>query len=149
MHWLTAWGGILLDLGEHRLKDLARPERVFQVCHPDLESEFPPLRSLAGLSTNLPIQVTPFVGRTRELGDLMALIPGTPLLTLTGPSGTGTRHASGDSFTTGTLGTVSPSTLGAWSRQCRGRKKREPLAPNLHLLGYAGRAAGKKQLHTR
>jgi hypothetical protein len=79
----------LLDVGEHRLKDLARPERVFQVCHPDLDAEFPPLRSLAGLSTNLPIQVTSFVGRVQESAELEKLIRGSRLVTVTGAGGCG------------------------------------------------------------
>ena len=82
-------GITLLDVGEHRLRDLARPERVFQLCHPDLESEFGPLRSLAGLSTNLPIQVTSFVGRVQESAELEKLIRGSRLVTVTGAGGCG------------------------------------------------------------
>ena len=82
-------GITLLDVGEHRLRDLSRPERVFQLCHPDLESEFPPLRSLAGLSTNLPIQVTSFVGRVQESAELEKLIRGSRLVTVTGAGGCG------------------------------------------------------------
>src|SRR5262245_26882617 len=53
----------LLDLGEHRLSDLARPEHVFQVVAPGVPATFPPLRSLDALPNNLPLQVTSFVGR--------------------------------------------------------------------------------------
>jgi class 3 adenylate cyclase len=49
----------LRDLREHRLKDLFRPERVFQLTAPDIPSEFPPLRTLAGRPNNLPLQPTP------------------------------------------------------------------------------------------
>jgi class 3 adenylate cyclase len=58
----------LEDLGERRLKDLFRPERVFQITTPDLPSEFPPLRTLESLRNNLPLQATPLVGREREVG---------------------------------------------------------------------------------
>jgi len=76
---------VVRDLGEHRLKDLAAPERLFQLG----EGEFPPLRSLP--STNLPVPATAFVGRRRELRELVALLqaPDTRLVTLTGPGGTG------------------------------------------------------------
>ena len=62
----------LRDLGEHRLRDLARPERVSQLLHPDLPADFPPLRTLDALPHNLPLQLTSFVGRERELGEVAA-----------------------------------------------------------------------------
>jgi predicted ATPase/class 3 adenylate cyclase len=78
-------GDSLRDLGEHRLKDLAAPERIYQ---PRGEA-FPPLRSLQ--QTNLPIPATPFLGRQRELDEVTALLGGgdARLLTLTGPAGAG------------------------------------------------------------
>jgi class 3 adenylate cyclase len=84
-------GAALRDLGAHRLKDLARPERVTQLLHPDLPAAFPPLRSLDALPHNLPRQATPFVGREAELAAVAGRLrqPGVPLLTLTGPGGTG------------------------------------------------------------
>ena len=57
----------LRDLGEHRLADLTRAERVFQVVHADLPADFPPLRSLDAHRNNLPVTLTSFVGREREL----------------------------------------------------------------------------------
>ena len=57
----------LEDLGEKRLKDLFRPEHVFQLIAPDLPSEFPPLRTLDNRRNNLPLQPTPFIGREREV----------------------------------------------------------------------------------
>jgi predicted ATPase/class 3 adenylate cyclase len=79
------------DLGERRLKDLFRPERVFQLTAPDLPSEFPPLRTLESRTNNLPVQPTPLVGREREVAEVTQrlLVPGTRLLTLIGPGGTG------------------------------------------------------------
>jgi predicted ATPase/class 3 adenylate cyclase len=71
------------DLGEHRLKDLSAPERIYQLGGGD----FPPLKSL--YRTNLPVPATPFLGRERELADVLGLLEGTRLLTLTGPGGTG------------------------------------------------------------
>ena len=81
----------LRDLGEHRLKDLARPERVFELLVPDLPADFPPLRTLEGRPNNLPMQPTPLVGREREIDEIRGrlLAPEVRLLTLTGPGGTG------------------------------------------------------------
>ena len=79
----------LVDLGEHRLRDLAAAERVFQVQASGLEAEFPPLRSLDELPGNLPVQRTSFVGRADELKELAALVARERLVTLTGPGGVG------------------------------------------------------------
>ena len=75
----------LRDLGEHRLKDLSAPERIFQLGADD----FPPLKTL--YRTNLPIPATPFLGRKHELADVLALLArdGARLLTLTGAGGSG------------------------------------------------------------
>jgi predicted ATPase/class 3 adenylate cyclase len=83
-------GGVtLLDLGEHRLRDLARAERVFQVCAPGLVQEFPPLQAGAPLAGNLPRQVTTFVGRDDEVADIAAMVTALALVTLTGVGGVG------------------------------------------------------------
>ncbi len=81
----------LRDLGEHRLRDLLEPERVYQVLHPDLPVDFPPLKSLDTRPNNLPRQPTPFLGREREISELVDLLrrDEVQLLTLTGPGGTG------------------------------------------------------------
>ncbi len=79
----------LLDLGAHRLKDLTRPEQVFQLAAPDLSAEFPPLRSLEHLTNNLPAQLTTFVGRDREISEIVALLAEHRLVTLTGAGGAG------------------------------------------------------------
>lgn len=73
----------LRDLGEHRLKDLSAPERMYQLG----DEDFPPLKSL--YRTNLPIPATPFLGREHELAEVCRLLEDTRLLTLTGPGGTG------------------------------------------------------------
>jgi predicted ATPase/class 3 adenylate cyclase len=78
----------LRDLGEHRLKDLARPEHIFQLTIDALTAEFPPIRSLETPS-NLPIQRTSFVGREREVARVKELLRGPGLLTLTGAGGSG------------------------------------------------------------
>jgi len=79
----------LLDLGEHRLKDLAHPRRLFQVVVSDLPGDFPPLRSLDTLPNNLPRQLSSFVGRVHEMREVRTMVTETPLLTLTGPGGVG------------------------------------------------------------
>ncbi|MDT5353224.1 MAG: hypothetical protein QOJ56_1756, partial [Mycobacterium sp.] len=82
-----AW---LSDLGSHALRDLPRPERVIQLCHPDLVNEFPPLRASKALAaTNLPVQLTSFVGRDAQLTQLRELLADDRLVTLTGAGGVG------------------------------------------------------------
>jgi predicted ATPase/class 3 adenylate cyclase len=84
-------GVSLRDLGEHHLKDLFRPERVFQLVSPDMPSEFPPLRTLDAYRNNLPLQPAPLIGREKEVAEVCDLLRRnvTRLLTLTGPGGTG------------------------------------------------------------
>ncbi len=79
----------LIDLGEHQLRDLVRPERIFQVAAPDLPSDFPPPRSLEAFPNNLPVQITSFIGRERDIVEVTELIGRVRLLTLTGPGGCG------------------------------------------------------------
>ncbi|OBK95942.1 transcriptional regulator [Mycobacterium asiaticum] len=81
--WLT-------DLGSYPLKGVPRPERVLQLCHPELRNEFPPLRvSTAAASHNLPVQFTSFVGRQEEMIELRRLIEDNRLVTLNGAGGAG------------------------------------------------------------
>ena len=86
-------GASLRDLGEHRLRDLREPERVFQLLHPDLPAAFPPLLSVDARPNNLPQPPTPFLGRAREVEAVVELLASPEvaprLLTLTGPGGTG------------------------------------------------------------
>ena len=81
----------LRDLGEYRLKDLGRPERVYQLVHPALEATFPPLTTLDHGAGNLPARVAAFVGRRAELDEVERRLEDASvrLLTLTGPGGTG------------------------------------------------------------
>jgi predicted ATPase/class 3 adenylate cyclase len=76
-------GDSLVDLGEHRLKDLSSPQRIYQLG----DRDFPPLKSLH--QTNLPVQPTPLIGRERELDEVLDLARTHRLVTLTGPGGSG------------------------------------------------------------
>jgi predicted ATPase/class 3 adenylate cyclase/DNA-binding CsgD family transcriptional regulator len=81
--WLT-------ELGSYPLRSVPRPERVVQLCHPDLNNEFPPLRVGTGVvSHNLPAQLTSFVGRQAEMVELRQLVTDNRLVTLTGAGGAG------------------------------------------------------------
>jgi hypothetical protein len=89
-------GASLIDMGSHRLKDLTRPERVFQAVVPDLPSEFPLLASLDARPNNLPVQTTALLGREREVVDAgdRLLREDVRILTLTGPGGSGKTRLS-------------------------------------------------------
>ena len=82
------------DLGEHRLKDLPRPEHLYQAMAEGLATDFPALRSMDVRPNNLPVQLTSFVGRRRELEEIEAAVRESRLLTLTGPGGTGKTRLS-------------------------------------------------------
>ncbi len=82
-------GVTLRDLGPHRLKDLAEPQHLFQLCHDDLRAEFPALRTLAGRPHNLPLQLNSFVGRDEALEEVERLVADHRLVTLTGVGGCG------------------------------------------------------------
>jgi len=79
----------MLELGDHRLRDLDQPEHVFQVTAPGLQRDFPPLRSVGSVQTNLPSQATSFVGRERELEEVRRILSRHRLVTLIGTGGTG------------------------------------------------------------
>ena len=87
-------GVTLRDLGAVRLRDLASPERVYQIVHPRLRQDFPALRSLESTPNNLPQQVTSFIGRERELSEVKTLLGKTRLLTLLGVGGLGKTRLS-------------------------------------------------------
>jgi predicted ATPase/class 3 adenylate cyclase len=82
-------GVTLVDLGEHRLRDLTRPEQLFEVHAPGLATQFPPLRAARASLGNLPVEQDAFVGRGRELGDLVAAMRDASLVTLVGAGGVG------------------------------------------------------------
>ncbi len=84
-----AAGAELLDLGVHRLTDLSRPHRLYQLKHPSLAADFPPLRSLDNRSHNLPVQLTRFIGRRDEVAQLVDLLDANRLCTITGTGGAG------------------------------------------------------------
>ena len=102
----------LRDMGERRLKDLTRPEHIYQLLVPDLPAEFPPLKTLDTFRTNLPAQLTSFIGRKKEIAAVKQLISPSPfpigtirqergmsgdgarITTLTGPGGTGKTRLS-------------------------------------------------------
>lgn len=82
-------GVSLRDLGEHRLKDIAHPEHLHDVVLEGLAADFPPLRTLDARPNNLPVQLTSFVGREKEITGAGRLLGRARLLTLTGPGGSG------------------------------------------------------------
>jgi predicted ATPase/DNA-binding CsgD family transcriptional regulator len=86
---LLPGGATLTDLGVVRLKDLGRPERIWQLVDDELEREFPPLRGLDSYPQNLPAQVTPLVGRAGETAEVADLLATERLVTLSGAGGVG------------------------------------------------------------
>jgi predicted ATPase/class 3 adenylate cyclase/DNA-binding CsgD family transcriptional regulator len=84
-------GVTLRDLGEHRLKDLQRPSHLYQLVIADLPADFPPLKTLEHCPNNLPVQLTPLIGREQEVAAVQHLLQRehVRLVTLTGPGGTG------------------------------------------------------------
>ncbi|HEX2991162.1 MAG TPA: adenylate/guanylate cyclase domain-containing protein, partial [Anaerolineales bacterium] len=87
-------GTDLRDMGERRLKDIVRPEHIYQVTAPDLLSEFPPLKTLDTVRHNLPAQLTSFIGREGEIVEALDLLSSTRILTFIGPGGTGKTRLS-------------------------------------------------------
>ncbi|MCV7400426.1 LuxR family transcriptional regulator [Mycobacterium fragae] len=82
-----AW---LTDLGTYELRGVARPERVVQLCHPDLRNDFPPLRTTKAVAAhNLPSQFTSFVGRGSQMAEVRKLLAQNRIVTLTGAGGVG------------------------------------------------------------
>ncbi len=82
-------GASLIDLGQHRLRDVSETERVFQLAHPELRTDFPQLKSLSNFRQNLPVQLTSFVGRVHEQETVRALIDKYRVITLLGAGGCG------------------------------------------------------------
>lgn len=84
----------VLDLGRHQLKGLIKSERIFQISTPDLQQEFPPLKSQSHPTNNLPAELTSLIGRERELAEAASKLEEARLLTLIGPGGTGKTRLS-------------------------------------------------------
>ncbi len=84
----------LRDMGECSLKDLIRPEHIYQLTAPGLQADFPPLKTLEGFRTNLPVQLTNYIRREKEFGIVKGLMEEHRLLTLTGAGGTGKTRLS-------------------------------------------------------
>lgn len=82
------------DLGQHRLKGVAQPGKIIQISTPDIQQDFPALRSISPETNNLPTQLTSFVGRERELAEAKSRLEAARLLTLIGPGGTGKTRLS-------------------------------------------------------
>ncbi len=87
-------GVTLHDLGEKRLKDLIRPERIYQLDIAGLPSDFPPLKTLDVYRHNLPTQLTSFIGREKEIAEIKKEVEAHRLVTLTGSGGTGKTRLS-------------------------------------------------------
>jgi predicted ATPase/class 3 adenylate cyclase len=87
-------GSELLDLGERRLKDMLRPEHLYQLIAPGLSTTFPPLKTLDSFPNNLPAQLTSFIGREKEITDVKRELSVHRLVTLTGSGGTGKTRLS-------------------------------------------------------
>jgi predicted ATPase/class 3 adenylate cyclase/DNA-binding CsgD family transcriptional regulator len=80
----------LTDLGSHELRGVARPERVLQLCHPDIRNDFPPLRTSNSVAAeHLPVQLTSFIGRGTEIDEVRRTLAADRLVTLTGAGGVG------------------------------------------------------------
>jgi len=87
-------GVTLRDMGERRLKDLIRPEHIYQLVVQNLPADFPPLKTLDAYRHNLPAQMTSFIGREKETADVKQAVLGNRLVTLTGSGGTGKTRLS-------------------------------------------------------
>src|SRR6185503_9286024 len=84
----------LIDMGERSLKDVVRPEHLYQLMVPDLPSEFAPLNTLESFNHNLPAQLTSFIGREKEMDEIKNLIAAQRIVTLTGSGGAGKTRLS-------------------------------------------------------
>ena len=84
----------LHDMGEHSLRSFLTPDRLFQLTHPDLPANFPPLKPTSSVPNNLPRQLTQFIGRDGEVGEVRQRVVTSPLVTLTGAGGCGKTRLS-------------------------------------------------------
>jgi predicted ATPase/class 3 adenylate cyclase len=139
-------GAALADLGVHRLKDLGRPEQIFQLQAAGLQAGFPPLRSLGNpaLPNNLPAQLATFIGRDRERSEVRALLASSRLVTLTGAGGCGKTRL-GLQVAAGLL---DGSGDGVWLVELAAVTDEDAVAPAIsQALGITGRP-GRPALDT-
>jgi predicted ATPase/class 3 adenylate cyclase len=136
------WDGLdgfdFADLGSHRLRDLARPEHVWQLVGDGLERSFPPLRSFDGFRGRLPSHLTSFVGREAEITAVSAELVGSRLVTLVGPGGVGKSRMATH------LGArlIDRFPDGAWMFELAGLRRVDGLeASMLAALGRSGTSA--------
>jgi predicted ATPase/class 3 adenylate cyclase len=137
-------GLTLRELGEHRFKDLVRPQRIYQLVIDGLPDSFPALRSLDSTPNNLPTQTTTFIGRGRELASAVDRLETTRLLTLTGPGGSGkTRlalHLAAD--------LLERFPDGVWLVELAPITDPAGIAPNLAAAAHIGERPGRPILDT-
>jgi class 3 adenylate cyclase len=134
-------GAALADLGVHRLKDLGRPERIFQLQGAGLQAGFPPLRSLGNpaLPNNLSLQLASFIGRDRELAEVRALAQSCRLVTLTGTGGCGKTRLGLQAAAELLDGSGEASGWPSWPRSMTRTRWRRPLPGR---CGWPGSRAG-------
>jgi len=129
-------GASLRDLGLHRLKDLGRPEQLFQLEAEGLSPDFPPLRSLENpkLLHNLPAQVSSFIGRDAELAEVRRLVITSRLVTLTGAGGVGKSRLGLQAA----AGLLDGSAGGVWFADLAALQDPDLVAPTVaHVLGIS------------
>jgi len=126
----------LRDMGEHRLKDLRAPLRLYQMCAPDLPTEFPAIKSLDTRPNNLPAQLTSFIGREKEINEIKALLDSARLVTLTGSGGTGKTRLS----TEVGLDELNSFTNGVWMIELA------PLSDPAQIIPALAQAFGLQEL---
>ena len=141
---LLSPGLTLRDLGEHRFKDLVRPQRIYQLVVDGLPESFPSLRSLDSTPNNLPTQTTTFIGRERELARAVERLETGRLLTLTGPGGSGkTRlalHLAAD--------LLERYLDGVWLVELAPVTDPSGVAPSLAAAAHIGERPGRPTLDT-
>ena len=125
----------LARLGEFRLRDLAEPELIYQLTHLGLPADFPPIRTLSEPTGNLPVQVSSFIGRERELAEVRALAETSRLVTLTGAGGCGKTRLSLE-LAAGLLDGIGD---GVWLVELAAISDEQAVAPGIgQALGIAG-----------
>ncbi len=116
------FGVSLRDLEKHRLKDLQRPAHLYQLVIAGLPADFPPLKTLDSLPNNLPVQLTPLIGREKEVAAIQYFLQreDVRLVTLTGPGGTGKTRLGLQVYLSMILGLMH-TLCGGWIKLCVGR----------------------------